>query len=63
MTNKEKIQVCVTWFKMATENVEYALANDDWDEASHIIENWIIKDANEALQLLKKGLKDGKTNN
>ena len=59
MKNKDKIQLCIEWFKRSAEQAEYYLNENEWEDVAHIIENWIIKDANEALQYLKEGLKDG----
>lgn len=57
MTNKEKIQLCIDWLKRSSELAEYHLNNNEWEGVAHVIENWIIKDANEALQYLKHGIK------
>ena len=57
MTNKEKIQLCIDWVKRSAELAEYHLNDNEWEGVVHIIENYIIKDANEALQYLKNGIK------
>lgn len=58
MTNKEKILLCIQWMKRSAEQARHWVNEDDWSEATHVIEHWIIKDANEALQYLKNGIKD-----
>ena len=45
--------------KRSSELAEYHLNNNEWEGVAHVMEDWIIKDANEALQYLKEGLKDG----
>lgn len=59
MSNKEKILLCIEWFKKSAEQAEHWVKRNEYDEAITVIEDWLIKDANESLQYLKEGLKDG----
>lgn len=56
MTTKENILLCIQWFELAAEQARHWVNEDDWAEAADVIENWIIKDANEALIYLNKGI-------
>lgn len=58
MTNKEKILLCIDWFERSAEQARHSVNENDWAEASWVIKNWLIKDANEALEYLKNGIKD-----
>jgi hypothetical protein len=56
MTNKEKILLCIQWFELAAEQSRHWVNKDDWAEAADVIQNWIIKDAKEALIYLNEGI-------
>lgn len=56
MTTKENILLCIQWFELAAEQARHWVNEDDWAEAADVIENWIIKDANEALIYLKESI-------
>lgn len=56
MTNKDNILLCIQWFERAAEQARYWVNEDNYIEAAHVIEHWVIKDANEALQYLKHGI-------
>jgi hypothetical protein len=56
MTTKDNILLCIQWFERAAEQARHWVNEDDWAEAADVIENWIIKDANEALIYLKEGI-------
>ena len=44
--------------KRSAEQARHWVNEDDWAEATHVIEHWIIRDANEALEYLENGIKD-----
>jgi hypothetical protein len=56
MTTKDNILLCIQWFERAAEQARHWVNEDNWEEAAEVIENWIIKDANEALIYLKEGI-------
>jgi hypothetical protein len=56
MTTKENILLCIQWFELAAEQARHWVNEDDWAEAADVIENWIIKDAKEALTYLNEGI-------
>ena len=56
MTTKENILLCIQWFERAAEQARHWVNKGDWAEAAHVIEHWVIKDANEALIYLKEGI-------
>lgn len=56
MTTKQNILLCIQWFELAAEQARHWVNEDDWAEAADVIENWIIKDANEALIYLKESI-------
>lgn len=58
MTTKQKTMQCIKWIESSALLAKQWMEKGDYEEATHIIEHWIIKDAKEAVQYLKYGIKD-----
>ena len=56
MTTNQKIMQCIKWIESSALLAKQWMEKEDYEEATHVIEHWIMKDANEALQYLKNGI-------